>query len=155
LQLGATDESHIIRTIENWDYERRRYPQYDHGAVIVAEYITSRFLNVIALFNGFIQIIAIQLRALELVSGEVLLGVLPSATASEPAPSVNRHGDMICPRCGSLKVERRGRRGAFCGCRPDRRLPRDPAIDPWLTGVTWSFHAQPKREKSPPGPVAW
>jgi hypothetical protein len=65
LQLGATDESHIIRTIEYWDYERRRYPQYDHCAVIVAEDITSRFLNVIALFNGFIPIIAIQLRALE------------------------------------------------------------------------------------------
>jgi hypothetical protein len=66
LQLGATDESHIIRTIEYWDYERRRYPQYDHCAVIVAEDITSRFLNVIALFNGFMQIIAIQLRALEI-----------------------------------------------------------------------------------------
>lgn len=28
LQLGATDESHIIRTLEYWDTERRRYPQY-------------------------------------------------------------------------------------------------------------------------------
>jgi len=27
LQLGATDESHIIRTIEYWDTERRRWPQ--------------------------------------------------------------------------------------------------------------------------------
>lgn len=27
LQLGATDESHIIRTIEYWDSEGRRYPQ--------------------------------------------------------------------------------------------------------------------------------
>ena len=65
IQLGQTDESHIIRTIEYWDIERRRYPQYDHCAVIVAEGITSRFLNVIALFNGFIPIIAIQLRALQ------------------------------------------------------------------------------------------
>ncbi len=32
----------------NWDIERKRYPQYDHTAVIVAEDITSRFLNVIA-----------------------------------------------------------------------------------------------------------
>lgn len=30
LQLGATDEAHIIRTIEYWDMERTRYPQYDH-----------------------------------------------------------------------------------------------------------------------------
>lgn len=64
VQLGGTDESHIIRTIEYWDIERRRYPQYDHSAVIVAEDITSRFLNVIGLFNGFIPLIAIQMHAL-------------------------------------------------------------------------------------------
>jgi hypothetical protein len=65
LQLGTVDESHIIRTIEYWDLERRRYPQYEHVAVIVAEEITSRFFNVIGLFNGFIPLIAIQLNALE------------------------------------------------------------------------------------------
>lgn len=57
LQLGATDESHIIRTIEYWDTERRRWPQYEHVAVIIAEEITARFFNVISLFNGFIPII--------------------------------------------------------------------------------------------------
>jgi hypothetical protein len=65
IQLGATDESHIIRTIEYWDIERKRYPQYEHTAVIVAEDITSRFLNVINLFNGTIPLIAIQMRALQ------------------------------------------------------------------------------------------
>lgn len=65
IQLGSTDESHIIRTIEYWDLERKRYPQYDHTAVIVAEDITSRFLNVIGLFNGFIPLIAIQINALK------------------------------------------------------------------------------------------
>ena len=45
IQLGATDESHIIRTIEYWDIERKRYPQYNHTAIIIAEDITSRFLN--------------------------------------------------------------------------------------------------------------
>ena len=54
IQLGKVDESHIIRTIEYWDIERKRYPQYDHCAVIIAEDITSRFLNVIGLFNGYI-----------------------------------------------------------------------------------------------------
>jgi hypothetical protein len=63
IQLGKTDESHIIRTIEYWDIERKRYPQYDHTAVIVAETITSRFLNVISLFNGFIPLVAIQMQA--------------------------------------------------------------------------------------------
>ena len=63
IQLGKTDESHIIRTIEYWDIQKKRYPQYDHCAVIVAEDITSRFLNVISLFNGFIPLIAIQMNA--------------------------------------------------------------------------------------------
>jgi predicted transport protein len=65
IQLGSTDESHIIRTIEYWDIERKRYPQYDHSAVIVAEDITARFLNVIGLFNGHIPLIAIQMNALK------------------------------------------------------------------------------------------
>ncbi|MFH1286974.1 MAG: hypothetical protein ABII02_04475 [Candidatus Magasanikbacteria bacterium] len=63
VQLGKTDESHIIRTIEYWDIERKRYPQYDHCAVIVAEEITTRFHNIISLFNGNIPIIAIQMNA--------------------------------------------------------------------------------------------
>ncbi len=45
--------------------ERKRYPQYDHCAVIVAENITSRFLNVISLFNGSVPLIAIQMSALK------------------------------------------------------------------------------------------
>lgn len=73
LQLGKTDESHIIRAIEYWDFERKRYPQYDHCAVLVAEDITSRFLSVIGLFNGFIPIIAIQLQALRVEGGVALV----------------------------------------------------------------------------------
>lgn len=66
VQLGKTDESHIIRTIEYWDIERKRYPQYDHTAVIIAEEITGRFLNVISLFNGFIPLVALQMSAMRL-----------------------------------------------------------------------------------------
>ena len=65
VQLGKTDESHIIRTIEYWDIERKRYPQYDHTAVIVAEDITSRFLNVISLFNGTIPLMALQMSVIQ------------------------------------------------------------------------------------------
>ena len=65
IQLGKTDESHIIRTIEYWDIERKKNPQYEHCAVIIAEDITSRFLNVISLFNGFIPLIAIQVKAVK------------------------------------------------------------------------------------------
>ena len=86
MQLGRTDEAHIIRAVEYWDIERKRYPQYEHTAVIVAEDITTRFLNVIALFNGSIPLIAIQLHAVKLgesvsiicstVLGEVRLGLV-------------------------------------------------------------------------------
>jgi hypothetical protein len=66
IQLGRTDPSHIIRTIEYWDVERKRYPQYEHVAVLVAEDITSRFLNVISLLNGVIPLVAIQMNAIRM-----------------------------------------------------------------------------------------
>jgi len=97
LQLGATDEAHIIRTIEYWDIERKRYPQYDHCAVLIAEDITSRFLNVIALFNGSVPLIAIQMRALKVgehmtlmfttVLGELVRGPADEDEAVNIAPS--------------------------------------------------------------------
>jgi len=65
LQLGKTDETHIIRTIEYWDNERKRNQNYNYIAVIIAEDITNRFFNVISLFNGSIPIIAIQLKGIK------------------------------------------------------------------------------------------
>ena len=93
LQLGTVDESHIIRTIEYWDLERRRYPQYDHVAVIVAEEITSRFFNIIGLFNGFIPLIAIQLNALEVngfmtLNSTRVLDVQSLGTEEEDSPAL-------------------------------------------------------------------
>jgi hypothetical protein len=64
LMLGPTDESHIIRTIEYWDVERRKRPSKQHRAVIVAEEITNRFFNVVWLLSQSIPIVAIKLDAL-------------------------------------------------------------------------------------------
>jgi len=72
IMLGATDPSHIIRTIEYWDIESRRYPSREHRAVIVAEEITNRFFNVIWLLNRSLPIIAIQMDALK-TDGKLLL----------------------------------------------------------------------------------
>lgn len=66
IMLGATDPSHIIRTIEYWDIERKRYPAYEHVAVLVAEDITTRFLNVMSLLAGSIPLIAIQVAAFQI-----------------------------------------------------------------------------------------
>lgn len=97
LQLGATDESHIIRVIEYWDIEKRKYPQYDHCAVLIAEDITSRFLNVLSLFNGTIPFIAIQMQALNVgpaftlvftkVLDEMTRGVVDEDEEAEAAPT--------------------------------------------------------------------
>jgi hypothetical protein len=91
IQLGSTDESHIIRTIEYWDIERSRFPQYDHVAVIVAEDITSRFLNVIGLFNKAIPLIAIQLNALQVgehltLNATTVLDLVTRGTEEEDEP---------------------------------------------------------------------
>lgn len=73
IMLGKLDESHIIRSIEYWDIERKRYPNYKHTAVIVAEDITSRFLNVLSLFNGNIPIIALQLNVYEIEKDKIFI----------------------------------------------------------------------------------
>jgi hypothetical protein len=65
VMLGGTDESHIIRTIEYWDLEKRRYPQREHFAVLVAESVTRRFFNVIQLLSLSIPIIAVQANLIE------------------------------------------------------------------------------------------
>jgi hypothetical protein len=97
IQLGATDEAHIIRTIEYWDIEKKLYPQYDHCAVLVAEDITSRFLNVVALFNGTIPLIALQMQALKVgdhttliftkVMDELSRGLVDEDEDAEAAPT--------------------------------------------------------------------
>jgi len=98
IQLGATDESHIIRTIEYWGLEKKRYPQYEHCAVIIAEDITSRFMNVISLFNGFVPLIAIQMTAIRAQEGvgliftkvldERTLGLVDEDEESSPSANI-------------------------------------------------------------------
>lgn len=70
IMLGETDETHIIRTIEYWDNEKRRWPQRQHFAVLVAEHINRRFFNVIHLLSHSIPIIAVQASLLQ-VNGKL------------------------------------------------------------------------------------
>jgi len=65
LQLGASDESHIIRTIEYWDREKRKWPNRSHTAVLVAELITTRFFNVVHLLSRAVPIVGIQVTVIE------------------------------------------------------------------------------------------
>jgi hypothetical protein len=82
LTLGPTDESHLIRTIEYWDIERRKWPGYEHCAVLIAEDVATRFLNVISLFSGTVPFVATQVNGL-MVDGKFVLSfakVLDSRT---------------------------------------------------------------------------
>ena len=60
IMLGETDPSHIIRTIEYWDIEKRRYPQRQHFPVLVAESFNKRYFNVIQILSLHVPMIAIQ-----------------------------------------------------------------------------------------------
>ncbi|MGQ3684840.1 MAG: hypothetical protein ACUBOA_07540 [Candidatus Loosdrechtia sp.] len=72
IMLGETDETHIIRTIEYWDNEKRRWPQRQHYAVLVAESITRRFFNVVQLLSQTIPIIAVQVNMIESLGNKSL-----------------------------------------------------------------------------------
>lgn len=99
LQLGETDPSHIIRAIEYWDVERRRYPNYKHTAVLVAEEISARFFNVIYLLGYNIPIIAIKATAhkindtIGLTFTKVLdtRDIIPTTEENEITPPVGRN----------------------------------------------------------------
>jgi predicted transport protein len=106
VQLGKTDESHIIRTIEYWDIERKRYPQYDHCAVIVAEDITSRFLNVVSLFNGFIPLIVVQMNAVKF--GEQISLVFTTVLDELPLGLVDEDEEVQEATDRTYWLERRG-----------------------------------------------
>jgi hypothetical protein len=89
IMLGETDESHIIRTIEYWDNEKRKWPQRQHFAVLVAETITSRFFNVIQLFSHAIPIIAIQANLIVIEEQKFLHFTKILDTYEEPEDSVS------------------------------------------------------------------
>jgi len=69
VMLGDTDPSHIIRTIEYWDLIKRKWPQRQHFAVLVAERITKRFFNVIQILSNTVPLIAVQVNIIKSQNG--------------------------------------------------------------------------------------
>lgn len=72
IMLGETDPSHIIRSIEYWDNEKRKYPQRQHFAVLIAESFDRRYFNVIQLLSLTVPMIAIQVDLLEVGTERIL-----------------------------------------------------------------------------------
>ena len=94
VMLGRVDESHIIRTLEYWDIERTRFPKLQHRAVVVAEEITNRFFNIIALLNRAIPIIAIQLSAFK-IDEKVVLNFTTVLNLPEPEGGGGGGGGVV------------------------------------------------------------
>ncbi|MCD4773785.1 MAG: hypothetical protein K8R41_10430 [Bacteroidales bacterium] len=72
VMLGETDPSHIIRSIEYWDNEKRKYPQRQHFAVLIAEIFDRRYFNVIQLLSLNVPMIAIQADMLEVGDEKII-----------------------------------------------------------------------------------
>ena len=95
VMLGETDPSHIIRSIEYWDNEKRKYPQRPHISVLVAESFERRYFNVVQILSMNIPMIAIQADMLEVGKDEYvltftkILDVYVEPQDSEEAPMAN------------------------------------------------------------------
>ncbi len=72
IMLGETDPSHIIRCIEYWDNEKRKYPQRQHFCVLLAESFDRRYFNVIQILSLNIPMIAVQADLLEVGNDRIL-----------------------------------------------------------------------------------
>lgn len=72
VMLGDTDETHIVRTIEYWIREKRKWPRRQHFPVLVAEGMTRRFFDVIQVLSNAIPLIAIQASVIEANGHRVL-----------------------------------------------------------------------------------
>jgi hypothetical protein len=89
VMLGETDPSHIIRTIEYWDIEKRRYPQRQHFPVLIAESFNKRYFNVIQILGLNIPMIAIQADMLEVGEQKVISFTKILDVYEEPAENDN------------------------------------------------------------------
>lgn len=73
IQLGRLDESHLLRAIGYWNIERKKYPHYDHSAVVIAEKITPKMLDLIELLKGIVSVIVLKMTAFEKENGIICL----------------------------------------------------------------------------------
>jgi hypothetical protein len=95
VMLGKTDESHIVRTIEYWDRERRKWPKRQHIAVLIAETITARFFNVIHLMSWAIPMIAVPVSIVEANGQRSLHFTRVLDTYEEPEEMEARRAEVI------------------------------------------------------------
>ena len=61
LRLGPTDERHVIRVVERWSTERKRQRLNRCSAVLVAEEIAPRYVNILELISRAVPLLALEM----------------------------------------------------------------------------------------------
>lgn len=93
VMLGETDETHIIRTIEYWDIEKKKRPKRQHTAILVAEKINTRFYNVINLLSHSVPIIGIQANLYRV--GDDVSMIFTKIIDSFEEPEIEEEGEVL------------------------------------------------------------
>jgi hypothetical protein len=72
LQLGPTDDRHIMRVMERWLTERKRQRLSRCFAVLVAEEIAPRYVNILKLISRAVPLLALQMEPSACTEGTAL-----------------------------------------------------------------------------------
>ena len=65
LQLGPTDDRHVMRVVERWSTERKRQRMKRCSAVLVAEEIAPRYVNILELISRAVPLLALKMEPSE------------------------------------------------------------------------------------------
>ena len=76
LQLGPTDDRHIIRLVEHWDATRKRHWRNRCFTVLVAEQIAPRYLNILQVISNAVPVALREIRVSE-AAGATTPGFVP------------------------------------------------------------------------------
>ena len=72
LQLGSTDDRHVMRVVERWLTECKRQRVNRCSAVLVAEEITPRYVNILELISRAVPLLALEMEPSEGTEGTPL-----------------------------------------------------------------------------------
>ena len=72
LHLGPTDDRHVIRVVERWLTERKRQRMKRCSAVLVAEEIAPRYVNILKLVSRVVPLLALEMEPSEGTAGSPL-----------------------------------------------------------------------------------
>jgi len=72
LQLGPTDDRHVMRVVERWSTERKRQRMNRCSAVLVAEEIAPRYVNILELISRAVPLLALEMEPSEATEGTPL-----------------------------------------------------------------------------------